>query len=163
MNRSLIARICALVCVLALSFGVLASCNTAMNAASSEQKANRAFMSQVNEIMNELGEGLDSFVDATSRGDIVNMRTQADNAFRSLDKLDALEAPDTLADVLKKYKEGSAKLREALNAYIALYTDMNAESFDQATYSTRIAEVQGLYDEGVALLQEGDETAAGKE
>ena len=157
-------KLAALLCAIALACGLFAGCaNTAGNTMTDEQQQNRAYMSQVNEIMEELGEGLDSFIDAVSRGDVVNMRTQADNAYKTLDKLDALEAPEALADVQKGYKDGSAKLREALDAYITLYTDMSSESFDSSTYDKRIAEIQSLYDEGVKLMQEADETAAGKE
>lgn len=151
---------CAVVMVCALFTGCM---NGAGNAATSEQQANRTYMAQVNEIMEDLNNGLDSFVDAVSRNDLVNMRTQADNAYQALDKLSDLEAPEALADVQEKYVDGSNKLREALDSYITLYTEMNSESFDMATYNSRIADVQKAYDEGVALLEEGDQTAAGKE
>ena len=161
--RNTMAKICALACALALACGVLASCtNAATSTATTEQQANRAYMSQVNEIMNDLDAGLALFVDAVSRGDIVNMRTQADNAYKVLDRLDELEVPESLADVHEQYLDGTAKLREALDAYIALYTDMNGASFDQSTYDARIAEVQALYDEGVEALKKGDELAADK-
>ena len=65
----------ALVCALALACGVLAGCaNSAATTATAEQQANRAYMSQVNGIMEELGEGLDTFVDAVSRNDILSVR-----------------------------------------------------------------------------------------
>ena len=115
------------------------------------------------ELMVELDEGLDSFVAAVSRNDIVNMRLQAENAYQSIDKLAKLEAPEALADVQKQYVDGTEKLREALDAYIALYSDMNSGSFDQSTYDKRVADVQKLYDEGVAALEEADKTASGKE
>ena len=162
--RNGFVRICALVCIAALACGLLAGCaNTGTTKATEEQQANRAYMSQVNEIMEQLDKNLDSFVDAVSRGDVVNMRTQADNAFKILDKLDGLEAPEGLSDVQEKYKGGSAKLREALDGYIKLYTDMSGSSFDSSTYDARIADIQKLYDEGVELMQQGDEAAAGKE
>jgi len=163
MKKIPLVKIGALVCAVVLAAGVLAGCgNAAMNAASSEQQANRAYMSQVNEIMDELNKQLDSFVDAVSRGDVVNMRTQAENAYKALDKLDALEVPDALKDIQEKYKEGTSKLREALNAYIALYTEMSGNSFDMSTYDKRIADVQKLYDDGVKLMEEGDKAAADK-
>ncbi len=163
MKKNLAAKIGALACAIVLSIGVLAGCaNSAMNAATSEQQANRTYMSQVNEIMEELQEGLGSFVDAVSRGDVVNMRTQADNAYQALDKLAALEAPEALGDIQEKYEDGTAKLREALDGYVTLYTEMSGASFDMATYDDRIAKIQKLYDEGVKLMKEGDEAAAGK-
>ena len=114
-------------------------------------------------IMAQLDDELDLFVDAVSRGDIVNMRTQADNAYLVLGKLSALEAPEALADVHQKYVDGTDKLREALDSYIELYSDVNSKSFDQSTYKTRIEDVQSLYDEGVAALEQGDEIAASKQ
>ena len=151
------------ICALAMACGLLAGCaNQAMTAANEEQQANRAYMSQVNEIMEELGTGLDSFVEAVSRGDVVNMRTQADNAYKVLDKLDELEVPEALEDVQKKYVDGTAKLREALDDYVTLYTEMNSGSFDMSTYDKRIEAIQELYDEGIDLMNEGDETAASK-
>lgn len=163
MNRAFAVRFGALMCAMALVLGVLAGCgNSAMNAATEAQQANRAYMSQVNEVMESLGDGLDAFVDAVSRGDIVNMRTQADNAYKALDKLDGLEAPDELSDVQEKYQAGTKKLREALDAYIALYTEASSDSFDWSTYDDRIKEIQDLYDEGLADLEDGDKTAADK-
>jgi len=119
-------------------------------------------MSKVNGVMEKLGDNLESFVDAVSRGDLVNMRTQADNAYRSLNELAELEAPEDLQDVKKSYVDGTTKLREALDGYIDLYTAAQSDSFDQSTYKDRLANVQKLYDEGVELLKKGDETAAGK-
>lgn len=161
---SIPTKLATVICAAILSCGLLAGCaNTGANNATEEQKANRAYMSQVNGIMAELDEGLDAFVAAVSRNDIVNMRSQAENAYQALDQLADLEAPEALADVQKGYVDGTAKLREALDGYIALYTDMDGGSFDQATYDQRIADIQKLYDEGVAALEEADKTASGKE
>ena len=91
------------------------------------------------------------------------MRTQADNAYKILDKLSSIEAPEDLKDVRDSYVSGTEKLKEALDGYISLYADLskNESSFDKSAYDTRIAEIQALYDEGVAALQKGDETVAG--
>lgn len=140
--------------------GALVGCANNASSLNSEQQANRAYMSQVNAAMAQLGEDLDSFVAAVSRGDVVNMRTQADNAYKALDALDAAEAPEALADVKKEYVEGTTKMREALDAYIALYTDIESGSFSQSTYETRIAEIQKKYDEAVEQLKKADEAAA---
>ena len=119
-------------------------------------------MSQVNGVMAELGDELGSFVDAVSRNDVVNMRTQADNAYRSLDDLEAIEAPEGLSDVRQKYIDGTAKLREALDGYIALYTEVESGALNQSDYAARLAKVQALYDEGVDLLKQADEAASQK-
>ena len=161
MKRVLI-KLATTLCVMALCLGVVVGCSGNTPAADTPQQANRTYMSKVNGIMEQLGNNLDSFVDAVSRGDLVNMRTQADNAYQSLDDLSKLEPPEGLEDVQKSYTDGTAKLREALDGYIDLYTAASSESFDQSTYDTRLADVQKLYDEGVELLKKGDETAASK-
>ena len=148
-------------CLCALAFAVaMAGCTANTSSVSPEQQANRAYMSQVNEIMAQLDEQLDSFVEAVSRGDVVNMRTQADNAYQQLDKLSDLEVPDGFSDIQQGYLDGTTKLREALDGYIELYAATESATFDQSTYATRLAQVQSLYDEGVAALKQADESAA---
>ena len=157
-----IKRIIALVgaCTLVL---MLVACTATNDSANEAQKANRAYMSQVNETMNNLSTALQSFVDAVSRDDLVNMRAQADNAYKLLDKLEAIEAPDELADIKTQYLEGTSHLKEALNRYIELYTDAKtSSSFDWSTYDARLGEIQALYDEGIEALAKGDAAAAAK-
>ena len=97
-------------------------------------------------------------------GDVVTMRTQADNAFKALDELDSQEAPDALKDVKQCYVDGSEQLENALNAYIELYTEIDsatdAQPFDWSTYDQRLADIQAAYNSGIEKLQEGDKTAA---
>ena len=155
-RRSVLA--CALVGSLALS-----ACATSGTASlTDEQQANRTYMSQVNETMVELDGNLDSFVDAVSRGDVVNMKTQADNAYKVLDRLSELEAPEALSDVHKKYAEGTQKLEEALDAYIQLYTEAEkaGKNFEWSSYDERLKEIQDLYDNGIKALEEGDKAAS---
>ena len=164
--KRIAAKWATIICAAALAVAAvagLAACSPGASSLNSEQQANRSYMSQVNEIMAQLEGELDSFVDAVSRGDIVNMRTQADNAYRLLDKLSSLEAPEELSDVQKDYVDGTNKLRGALDSYIKLYSDVEAGSFDQSTYSTRIKEIQSQYNEGVDTLKKGDEAAASKQ
>lgn len=161
--KRLMLKLGSCACALALVAGVVSGCASNGSLANEDQQANRAYMSQVNGIMDELGVELDSFVDAVSRGDVVNMRTQADNAYKTLDKLGGLEVPEDLNDIQQNYVDGTSKLREALDGYIGLYTEISAGSFDQSTYDSRIADIQQLYDEGVAALKQGDESAASKE
>ncbi len=163
MTKIVVRKISVALCALVLSIGMLAGCaGGPVNGASEEQQANRTYMSQVNQAMVELGDNLDQFVDAVSRDDVVNMRTQADNAYKTLDKLSELEAPEALADVKQGYVDGTSKLREALDEYIKLYTEARSDDFDWSKYDNRVADVQKLYDEGVSLLQTADETAAQK-
>ncbi|HAM15968.1 MAG TPA: hypothetical protein DCP91_08965 [Eggerthellaceae bacterium] len=163
MSNGIIAKIgmAACACVLA---GVLAGCGpNAGTSATDEQQANRAYMSQVNEAMVQLDDQLDQFVDAVSRGDVVNMRTQADNAYKVLDSLADIEAPEAMKDIRDKYVDGTDKMRKALDAYIDLYAEVSraGESYDWSAYEKRVKEVQDLYDEGVKALKSADETVAG--
>ena len=157
-SKCIIALLSALVLSLAL-----VACTQAADTATDAQKANRAYMSQVNETMNSLSGSLSSFVEAVSRDDVVNMRAQADNAYQLLDKLEALEAPEGLADVKDGYVEGSTKLREALDAYITLYSEAkNSATFDWSKFDARMASIQSLYDQGIAALEKADAVAAAK-
>ena len=150
------------VCASALCIALVGCASPAGTSGTDAQKANRSYMSQVNEAMVELDENLDQFVSAVSRNDIVNMRTQASNAYQVLDELAAIEAPDELKTVRDSYVEGCDKLRRALDEYIALYTEISkADYVDKSAYDARIAQIQALYDEGVAALQKGDGIAAG--
>ena len=163
MKNAIVVKISSFLCAVALVSSVLVGCGPGASvAANEEQQANRAYMSQVNQTMQTLDSDLEGFVDAVSRGDVVNMRTQADNAYKTLDKLAALEVPDDMADIQQNYVDGTDKLRKALDDYITLYTEASDASFDWSTYDARIKDIQALYDEGVAALEAGDETAASK-
>ena len=157
-----IKRIAALTCVLVIALA-LAGCAPQSNPESDAQKANRAYMSQVNETMNDLSTALGAFVDAVSRDDLVNMRSQADNAYKLLDKLTAIEAPEALSDIKQNYVDGTDKLKQALDSYITLYSETkSSESVDRAAFAKSVADIQKVYDEGIALLEKGDKAAADK-
>lgn len=161
MKRSLTALLSTMAAVVLLTAGLLTGCmGSAPAAGNTEQQANRAYMSQVNEIMDEVASQLDEFVNAVSTGDVVAMRTQADNATRTLDKISSLEAPEELKGIQESYVDGSSKLKDALSQYIDLYAETESGSFDSSTFEKRIAEIQTLYNDGVAALQKGDEDAA---
>lgn len=128
--------------------------------ANNEQSENRAYMSQVNEIMDELSEAMHPFVEAVSSQQAVSIRSQADTINRTLDKLAALEAPEDLVDIKESYDEGTDKLRQALDSYLTLYNEVQNGSFDWSTYDTRRQEIQDLYDAGVQALEKGDSDAA---
>lgn len=165
--QALIRKTIAIACICALSLLALCGCADRNSGEASEaQKANRAYMSQVNEAMDALKADLGGFVDAVSRDDVVNMRTQADNAFKRIDKLEALTAPDALSDVHAKFIEGAKKLKSALDGYVALYAEIRSATdekpFDWSNYESRIAAIQAQYNEGVSILEEGDKLAADK-
>lgn len=159
--RSLIA--CA---ASALIVFALAGCTQQSSAQSDQQNENRQYMTQVNQKMEDLNTRLASFTDAVSRGDVVTMRTQADNAYKAIDDLSNLDAPDALADVKTGYVDGCNELKGALDSYIALYTDIenatDAHPFDYSTYDSRLADIQNAYNDGIDKLKAADDAAAGK-
>lgn len=144
----------------------LAGCAQQDTTATQQQNDNREYMTKVNQVMDDLQGKLASFTDAVSRGDVVGMRTQADNAFKSVDDLNKLEAPDDLKDIQQDYVDGTGKLKDALNAYIDLYIEIDSatdsQPFDWASYDQRIGDIQKQYDEGIAKLKDGDTKAAEK-
>lgn len=149
-----------------LMVAALGGCAQQDTATAQQQSENRQYMTQVNQTMDDLKSRLESFTDAVSRGDVVGMRTQADNAFKAIDDLNGLEAPDDLKDVQQEYVDGAAKLEEALSEYVSLYTEIDsatdAQPFDWASYDDRVAQIQSLYDEGTGKLQSGDNKASEK-
>lgn len=164
MKHSKALKLASAACAAALAFAALTGCTA--NQESEEQQAqaqNRHYMTQVNQTLDDLNEQLDGFVDAVSRTDLVTMRTQADNAFKTIDELGSIEAPEALAEVKTSYVDGCNALKDALNAYVQLFTDIesatDAQPFDYSTYDQRLQEIQNLYDQGIEKLQEGDEQA----
>lgn len=123
--------------------------------------ANSQYMAQVNQVVEELGTKLGAFDDAVSRNDVVSMRTQADGAFVALDKLDQLQAPEALKEVQEYYSDGCSSLKEALSAYVDLYTEIESatdqQPFDYSTYQQRLASIQSTYDTGLQALRAGDQ------
>ena len=159
-----IAKIAALICAAVMVLAVLAGCYGSNTQVNDQSKAYRTYMSQVNQIMVELDEGLDAFTDAVSRNDTVNMGSALDQALKTLDKLDGLEVPAALKDVHKDYVDAAATLEGALRDYAALYAEIDAaaegDKADWDDYEDRISQIQAQYDEGVQGLKDADEAAA---
>lgn len=166
MKRSRFARVLVALFAGALMVFALGGCAQQDSAASQQQSQNRQYMTQVNQIMEDLKSRLDSFTDAVSRGDVVGMRAQADNAFKAIDSLGKLEVPDDLKDIQQEYVDGANGLKDALNSYIDLYTEIDsateAQPFDWSTYADRIAQIKQQYDDGIGKLQSGDNKASEK-
>ena len=114
-----------------LMVAALGGCAQQDTAAAQQQSENRQYMTQVNQTMDDLKSRLESFTDAVSRGDVVGMRTQADNAFKAIDDLSNLNVPDALKDIQKEYVDGTADLKDALNSYIDLYTEIDSATEEQ--------------------------------
>lgn len=152
------------VCLVA-AFGIilsLAGCAVSQQPAGAEaSNANSKYMAQVNQIVDELGAKLDSFEDAVSRDDVVSMRTQVDGAFAALGKLENLEAPADLKEIQEYYSDGCSSLKDALSAYVDLYTEIQSatdqQPFDYSTYDERLGEIQDAYNAGIETLKNGDQ------
>lgn len=165
MTKRLFAGACACACACALI--VVSGCAASDTSEQEAQAANRQYMTSVNQCMDNLADELADFSDAVSRNDVVSMRTQAENAFDVLDELAALQAPEGLLDIQAQYVEGCSKLEQALGDYVALYTEIetatDAQPFDYSSYDARLADIQKLYNDGLAQLEAGDALASGKE
>lgn len=165
MNRNMVGKLAALACAGVLGAAALGGCTQQQSSqVAQEVSDNRAYMAQVNQTMDDLKTRMDSFTDAVSRKDVVSMRTQADNAFKVLDSLRTQDAPEALKSIKADYVEGCDSLQDALNAYITLYTEIDAateaQPFDWTTYDQRLSAIKATYDQGIAKLEEGDKTAA---
>ncbi len=166
MKRKTAIRFISVLCASVIALVALAGCATQDTAASQQQSENREYMTQVNQVMEDLQGKLESFTDAVSRGDVVGMRTQADSAFKAIDGLGNLSVPDDLKDVQQEYVDGTGDLKKALNDYIDLFTEIDsateAQPFDWSTYDQRLSDIKALYDEGIGKLQSGDNKATEK-
>lgn len=162
MKRNLI-RLIATVCAAALLTGALAGCMSPNTGATDQQQANRTYMTKVNQAMEDLNGRLGDFDDAVARGDVVTMRTQADNAFTAIDALSSIDTPDAMKSLQSGYVDGCNALKDALNAYIDLYTEIESATeehpFDYGTYDERIKAVQDKYNDGINKLKAADEEA----
>ncbi len=165
MKRKYVGRVITILCVGILMAIALVGC-TSQDEINSQQAQldRREYMSQVNQIADDLQSRLENFTDAVSRNDVVTMRTQADTAFETLDQLEALEVPEGLEDIHDGYVEGTTDLKEALNSYIDLYTEIESatddQPFDWSTYDKRIGDIQEKYNAGIDAITAADEAAA---
>lgn len=146
-----------LIASFALMAALLSGCvGTPAPDTDSEQAQNRAYMSQVNEVMGDFYDSLTPFVEAVSSGEAVAIRNEANSMNRILDKLSAIEAPEGLASIKEDYDDGTGKLRQALDDYLTLYDEIQTGSFDWTTYDERRELIQNLYNEGVEALEKAD-------
>lgn len=145
----------------AVVVATLAGCMSTAAPANEEQTANRQYMAAVNQSMDDLAAKLSSFEDAVARGDVVTMRTQVEKAFKEIDDLEAIEAPEVLADVKAGYVEGCTLLETALSDYVDLYTQLDGGAIapDSAEYADALAAIQAAYDAGIDKLEETDKAA----
>ena len=147
---------------------MLTGCTQPLGQASTEQEeagpTSRSFMAQMNETSNLLSEKMASFADAVSREELVSMKLQADAAFGVISQMEAIEAPEELADLKQQYVNGCTQLKDVLSGYLDLYSEIEASTtrnpFDYDGYPDRIAGLQASYDAAVQALESADKSAA---
>lgn len=147
----------------ALALAALAGCQSPATGATDQQQANRTYMTKVNQAVEELSSRLGEFDEAVAQESIVNMRNAANGAFEAIDTLAAIDTPDAMKDLQTNYVDGCNKLKDALNSYVDLYTEISSATeeapFDFGTYEGRVKEIQDAYNEGIAKLKAADEEA----
>ena len=156
MRKRTIARVLAVALGAALALGTLAGCQSPATGATDQQQANRTYMTKLN---TRLGE----FDEAVAQESVVNMRNKANSAFEAIDALAAIDTPDAMKDLQTNYVDGCNKLKDALNSYIDLYTEISSATeeapFDFSAYDGRVKEIQDAYNEGIDKLKAADEEA----
>lgn len=153
-----------IVAVLCFSLaGVLVGCGPSVSAGSSSSSdtasTNRAYMSSANTIIEELEENLSDFSLAVANDDLVSMKSAAKKANKSIDKFEALKAPDDLKSVHDEYTKGFDYLKKALGEYIDLYSDQQKSALTESEYKKRLKSIMSEYDKGMKHLNKGDDLA----
>ncbi len=164
MRKFQLLKVVGVLCLTVALGLVFAGCSEENAEEVDQQTLNREYMASVNQLMGDLQTQLEDFSSAVAQGDVVTMRTQADQAFKYLDDLEALEVPEGLTLVHQDYVDGAVALESALTAYMDLFTQIEtateAQPFDWTQFDSRVAEIQGLYDEGIEKFEAGDNAAA---
>lgn len=166
MKRPIAIRALIVLCTGVLLVAALGGCAAHDTQATQQQSLNRQYMMQVNQTMEDFKSQLNDFTEAVSKNDMVGMHTEADKAFKIIADFEKLEAPEDLQDVKSAYLNGMHGLKDALRAYIDLYTEVDTATedkpFDWKTYDERLAKIEKQYNEGMDKLQEGDNKALSK-
>lgn len=157
-------RIFALLVACFTCVALLIGCSSGTAAqANDPQTQNRQYMSNVNQIMEDISTEMDSFTTAVQEGEVISLSSQLDSVNESVEKLKSLEVPEAMQDIHASYVSGAEELQTALNDYVTLYEDIKAPqsgSFDYSTYGERLAEIQEHYNAGITALQEADNKAS---
>ena len=165
MKKNTITRVGILVVITIVMAAVLSSCIPQIGETEEEkaQKAHREYMSQVNRLLDSLTLELDAFGDAVAEENAAKMNSHTDKVKAIIVELRAIKAPEGLAVVHNEYVTGCDELREALEAYVTLYTALNSateeEPFDYATFNEELQKVKKKYDSGIKHLETGDAKA----
>ncbi len=138
-----------------LSLALLVSCAPGEKEKTPAQ-LNREYMASVSENVEDLASELKVFSDAAGEQDIASMTLSAERATKIIDTIEALKAPDALADVHKAYVSGARELLGALNDYVDLYTQLQNGSIEGGEAQARLKAIQADYDKGISQLKEAD-------
>lgn len=154
----------ALLVGLCFSVLLMAGCMSSGLETQDEGAKNREYMSQVNQIMDDINAELTDFTEAVSSSDLVGMKTQSEDAFKAIEELKKLEAPEALKSVHDEYVSGCEDLEQALSGYIEIYAEMETateeQPYDYSGYSEQLKKIEKKYEGGIEHLKEADKTAA---
>lgn len=142
---------------------MLSGCASNAQQANDPQTLNRQYMSNVNQIMDEIDAQMTEFSTIVKEGEVVSLSTQLAAINNSVDKLKALSVPDEMKDIQSDYLKGTEELQTAFAAYVDLYEDVKAPengTFDFATYGDRLNDVKSHYEAGIQALESADQKAA---
>ena len=148
-------------CVTCLT--LLVGCSSSTTQSDDPQTQNRQYMASVSQIMDDINTQMKDFSTAIKGGEVISLSSQLNTVSSRIDDLKALKVPDAMKDIHASYVKGAEELKAALDAYVSLYQDVKAPasgSFDYATYSSRLDEVQQHYNAGVEALQDADKKAS---
>lgn len=162
--KSKVRSIVLLAIAACVGLSVFAGCSSPSNEEVDEAALNREYMAQVNSFMDDLNAGLADFSGAVSDNDLVGMKTHSEKAFKAIDELEKLEAPEALSEVHDGYLSGCKDLKKALNGYIDLYiaidTATEEEPYDYSNHDAELAKIQNDYNSGIEHLRTADTLAS---
>ena len=162
--KTKVKNILLLVFAACIGMSVFIGCAASPDKATDESAQNREYMAQVNSLMDELNTGLLDFSDAVSADDLVGMKTHSEKAYKAIDDLEKVEAPEALEKVHQEYLDGCKALKKALSGYIDLYSNIDTATEDQPydfdNYNKDLTKLKDDYNSGIDHLKEGDRLAA---
>lgn len=163
MRKRTIARVLAVALGAALALALLPVASRRPLEPPTSSRPIGTYMTKVNQAVEELNTRLGEFDEAVAQESVVNMRNKANSAFEAIDALAAIDTPDAMKDLQTNYVDGCNKLKDALNSYIDLYTEISSATeeapFDFSAYDGRVKEIQDAYNEGIDKLKAADEEA----
>lgn len=136
---------------------MVAGCSPNGENATDAAAQNRAYLSQANTAAMKLTSDFTPFNEAVAQGDIVTMENAAAEIYRDFDAFKELSAPEAMKDIHTEYCAGCDDLKQAVQGYVSLYRERNGSDMGDAAFNARIADIQKVYDSGIAHLQSADD------